>query len=281
MNCQTVQNQLLILEDPAKPDEAVRIHLRDCAPCQRWQRRLLQLERHVPLLPVPPSLAREAMVQRFLAGIAPTSGTNGIAVNGSAVNQVSAAPILSLESAGTSSHRLIPRYRWYAAIGAAAALFLLIFDMMVLWNPDPAKRDQPPAAAPRDPFLANLFERNLRLAEARNSRTRLEALADLADDLQGQTGKLSQRAEADDLRELARLYEQVVQDGIVRGAIALPAGQRTQVLKGIAERLARTAHDAGILATGAPDTSSAALRAIASAAQTSGDRLRALLGEQP
>ena len=53
MKCQAAQRRLLEAEDPALPPEKVRHHLAACPACRQWQRRLVQVERHVPLLPVP------------------------------------------------------------------------------------------------------------------------------------------------------------------------------------------------------------------------------------
>jgi hypothetical protein len=127
--------------------------------------------------------------------------------------------------------------------------------------------------------LTSLLDRNLRLAKARTPRKRLEALVDLADDLQGQARRLIRGAEVEDLQELARLFEQVVDEGIIRGAVGLPADQRPEVLPAAADRLARAGRDAGRLAQEAPDGSAGALRVIATVAQHGGERLRALMRE--
>src|SRR5207253_1093674 len=52
MNCEACQRRLLASEDPEAPAAEVRAHLAGCPACRRWQRQLLRLERHVPLLPV-------------------------------------------------------------------------------------------------------------------------------------------------------------------------------------------------------------------------------------
>ena len=275
MKCRTVQNRLLIAEDPAHPAEEVQAHLQACAPCRHYQRRLLRLESHVPLLPIPPSQVRAEMVRQFLAGSAPAVSA---VVNGTAADHPIPPPILALRNSPATGRRLIPRYRWYAAVGVAAAIFLLIFDGLVLWNPTPSGKGHKEQAI-QDPLLASLLERDLRLAKAGNPRDRIEALADLADDLQEHTRKLSHRAEAEDLRRLAKLFERVVEEGIVRGAPAVPAAQRPRVLGSIADRLTRAGQDAGSLAAAVPESSAPALRLIALAARHGGDQLRALARE--
>ncbi len=271
MKCRTVQNQLLILEDPGQLPGDLRDHLQGCAACRHWQQRLLQLERHVPCLPVPASQNREEMVRQFLADA-------GRPANGTAAGTHALPPILSLENSRVPLVKLIPRYRLYAALAVAAALFLLIFDGLMLWRPDHAGSQARKKPDP-DPFLASLLERDLRLAKAQTPRKRLEALVDLADDLQGQTRRLIRRAEAEDLQQLAQLFAQVVDEGIVRGAGTLPAEQRPQVLEAAANRLDRAGHDADRLAAEVSDGSANALRIIAAAAQHGGEQLRALVRE--
>lgn len=275
MNCRTAQNQLLILEDPGQPSTEVQDHLQACAPCRQWQQQLLQMERSIPLLPVPSTRNQEEMVRQFLAGESqPANGTP----NGTPFGQRVPPPILSLENTGVRLGKLIPRYRLYAALAVAAALFLLIFDGLMLWQPN-LTRIKPKKGTSQDPFLASLLDRNLRLAKAATPRKRLAALVDLADDLQGQTRRLIRRAEVEDLQELAHLFEQVVEEGIVRGANNLPAEQRPQVLETAADRLTRAGRDADRLAQEVPGDSANALRVIASAAQHGGDQLRALMRE--
>lgn len=271
MNCRSAQNQLLILEEPGRPSAEVQEHLEDCDSCRQWQERLLHVERHVPWLPVPASQNRDAMIRQFLEG-------NSRPANGTGADRPVPPPILSLENARAPLARLIPRYRLYAALAVAAALFLLVFDGLMLLKPDQAATRGKKGPG-QDAFLASLLDRNLRLAKARTPRKRLEALVDLADDLQGHARRLIRGAEVEDLQELAQLFEQVVDEGIIRGAVVLPADQRPEVLPAAADRLARAGHDAGRLAQEAPDGSAGALRVIAAAAQHGGERLRALMRE--
>ena len=65
MNCSNVQRRLLAQAEPAEPSDALQAHLETCPLCQEWQRRLTQIDRHVPMLPVPRSSARAEFVQRF------------------------------------------------------------------------------------------------------------------------------------------------------------------------------------------------------------------------
>ena len=86
-------------------------------------------------------------------------------------------------------------------------------------------------------------------------------------------------ATAKDLETLARLYGQVVGDGLVKRAGTLPVEQREQVLRPIRQRLARAEREAGALADTAAADAAAPLRQIAAVAQAGDQKLRALMEE--
>jgi hypothetical protein len=262
MNCQAIQNQLLILPDPRRPGADVRAHLQGCAACRQWHQRLIQLERHMPLLPVPSSTARAGVMRRFLAG-------------GTVRRPKPPAPWPSVPPSYRMSLQ-VSRSSNYVAAGVAAALVLAVLGGWV-WlslgpGPAPAKRPPPP-----DPFLASLFKRDLRLAVARTPQDRLEALLELAEDLHGQARAGVQAAGVEDLENLAQLFDQVVRQGMVPVAQKLPPAERRRLLDAIAGRLARTSREADQLAQNAPAAPADALRQIAAAARFGDGQLRNLL----
>jgi hypothetical protein len=173
-----------------------------------------------------------------------------------------------------------PRRRLAVAAGVAAAL-LLVFAGWWAWHGPDNSADFVPTKTlhAADPFLASLLESDLRLAEAETSRQRIEVLADLADNLQEELCKLVLGAEPDDVLELARLYGQVVRDGVVPTAKVLPSSQRRVVLDQIVERLAKTEREVKNLAESVPASSSRPLTLVAAAAHDGDDQLRALLRE--
>jgi hypothetical protein len=249
MNCQTVRRRLLGSERPEHVSAALRDHLAQCAPCREWQRTLVQVEQSIGLLPVPRSAGKTRLLDRLAREkLRP--------VHGGALTVA------------------LSRSRTLAA-GLAAALLLAVAGWWAWWAPetDPAV-SRPPAA---DPLLASLLQRYVRLARTDLPRERVEALADLADDLQTRTRTLAPAAAAEDLTALAQLYERVVSDGVVERARALPADQRLNVLPPISERLARAGRQAQELAQEAPPASAAPLLAIAAAARDGDSHLRGLL----
>ena len=66
MNCTTIQRRLLAAEQPDRPAAEVKSHLAECPACRAWHRRLVQLERHIPLLPVPPSEGKAELLHHLL-----------------------------------------------------------------------------------------------------------------------------------------------------------------------------------------------------------------------
>jgi hypothetical protein len=161
---------------------------------------------------------------------------------------------------------------------AAGLLFVTL--VILLWGPDDPNALQRPRRTPTiDPFIAKLFDRDVRLAAARTPLARLEILTDMADDLQGQTRAAARAADADDLTKLAALYERVLSDGVLIGARKLTAEQRRQALAPIADRLARIGTESDQLAEKLPDTAAAALRQIAAVSRQADDQLRTFVRE--
>jgi hypothetical protein len=136
----------------------------------------------------------------------------------------------------------------------------------------------PKAPANSDRLLASLVKHDLDLAISETPAQRVAVLAELADDLRGESAMLIQGPPAKDLlADLARLYRQVVTNGLVPNARELAAGQR-QPLLDIARQLAERSREAEQLAQAAPADSADSLRAIAATARDGDQQLRALIG---
>jgi hypothetical protein len=217
MTCQTLHRWLLEAEPRRRMPAELRAHVADCPRCQRLQHYLRRIEQNLALVPVPPTTARSAFLREFLAPAGPP---------------IVAAPVVAPPPARS--------WRYLAAV--AAAVLVLIGSGVIFYALRPDAETVAPAPVARRPqLLDNLLERDLRLAQATTQRERVEALADLADDLHGETQFLTLEANPTDLDTLARLYAQVVREGIVPRARDLPAAQRRSVLVRIAERLLETA----------------------------------------
>jgi hypothetical protein len=118
----------------------------------------------------------------------------------------------------------------------------------------------------------NAGESPVRESLAGTPGERIGALADLAESLHGE-------ADAEGLRRIAQLYDQLVRHGIVAAAREVPAEERRKVIDPIVELLAKTYSDMDCMAQTLPTEASAPLQVIAKAAQESDYELRALLQE--
>lgn len=264
MNCNTIRSRLLEMEDPGQPTEAVRAHLRECAACDAWQRRLVQIERNAARLPVPLSTGRAAVVQRILS---PDS------LNATATTETVRSPTRSTlpdEQPFAIGSELQVRYsgagrgavvhdpqtaRRRLVVGAAiaaAGLLLVLSSWLIVRKPagEPGVASRPKAVP--DPLVARLVDRDLKLAAAQEPKDRVQTLAEIADDIRGETSNLVNHAEADELMHLARLYDRVVRDGVIAQARTVPLADREGVLGAIADQLARTWHEAETAAQDSP-----------------------------
>lgn len=277
MKCHAVQRRLLSLEDPTRPPAELQDHLGRCSPCQEWQRRLLQLERHVPLLPVPQSTGRAYCIQKLLAEGAGQAAGDKAGIHERPATTRGAWLSSSILQLRSSLHTVRSSRQWRAPAAVAAAVLLVVIGGWALWGTHQGPEPTASKAPAPDPLLASLLKHDLRLAEAENLSERLEALAGLADDLQGEIRALAHAAAAEDLSKLAGLYQRVIQNGVVPRAQELPENQRQQVLGPIAIQLAQAGTDAEGLAQQLPADKAESLRKLASAAQEGDDQLRVLL----
>jgi hypothetical protein len=260
MNCKNCQRRLLKAECPDDPEPTVVAHLRGCAACREWQRRLLQVEANVPRLPVPAARAPANFVARLLSGPVPAAPS---------------AP---------------PRQGWnwrILAAGAAAAVVLIGSGIWLgneLWLATQDGRDARQVQAPvrnidrADTLVARLVRCDLQLARATTPRERVEVLADLADRLQEEGRTLAQAAAHHELDRLASLYGKVIRGAIVPRSRGVPAGERQRVLGPIVDRLARARQEVEDLAKQAPG-SAGPLEVMAAAAREGEMRLRGLMRE--
>jgi hypothetical protein len=302
MKCQAVHQWLLDSDKPKQLTASLSKHLEGCLSCRTWRQRLINLESHVRLLPTPPSTAKAAFLSQFLAG-AEISGARAElvnllpAANGDDRPSVEVPPdsdghrstlkarVLRLAGVvGTTLRaphlavRAIPaatRRRLAAAL--AASLLLMAMGMWAKYGPHgPLNPDS--GSGRMDPFLAQLLQRDLKLAGARTQRERVETLANLADDLQVRTQMVAEVADAEDLIALAALYEGVVEKGLLPQARGLTPADKDRVIPDVAGRLDRAATRVEQLARDKPNVSAAPLHTIANAARSGQRELHDLLG---
>jgi hypothetical protein len=132
-----------------------------------------------------------------------------------------------------------------------------------------------PQPAP-DALLKAWLQREPRWAAARTPHERLEVLTRLENEIHGQLAGRA-RGAADKLNDLAQLYDQLVEHGILVQARDVPAEDRPQVLEQVRQQLIATESEATRLASEAPPGWAEPLRHIAAKARDGDRRLQALL----
>lgn len=256
--CRNIQRRLLALSAPDDPPAAVREHLDGCADCREWQRRVVQVERNVGLIPVPPARGKDPFLRDFRA-----ESTRWDRLK--------------------TRVKLMPR--WQLAWGSAAAAVLLMLGALAFVpTPSPtASRPIDPVAP--DPLLAKLYQRDLELATAATSRQQVETLAYLAEDLRGESRGLASTLDGkDSLKVLAGWYSDVVHTVVEESqarAKDLPAAERKAMLAPVERLLARASDDADKTAMEyRVQSANHPLSGIANTARSAHDRIVEILGDK-
>jgi hypothetical protein len=263
MKCEQWHRQILFLESLEALPPEIQVHVADCPACRSCLEHLMQIENTVPEIPVPSSQTKEAFVRDFLE--------QGIQV-----------PCPQVESIH------IPRPYWKAVgfVGAAAAVLIAcgiylghLLSRTVLKDREIA-RDLP-AKNQRPPSLATiLVQGDMRLAQAKSPRQRVEVLAELARAMHGEGRALAQVAGPKEMQSLARLFDELVKNGLVPRARDLPVAERKATLRPIANHLEKASQEAEELAARAAPETAGQLRHMAAAARDGDRALRALLAEE-
>jgi hypothetical protein len=252
VNCTVLQRRLLSSEQPAQPAADIKSHLAQCPSCRAWQRRLVQMERQVPLLPIPPSTAKDQFLQRIC-------GTD----NGEAGRPAIADPATLWRSTLAPG----PKERALRKVSLAFALAASLLVFALAWW-----------AWPHDQEQARLQERLHESLHADTAKERVLRLAKLAEDVHSQAHKLVDNSER--LEQRAQFYSRVVGEHLIEQARQLPPADRAVVLQKVAESLQRAESAASRweaqFQTTAP-RSAASFRRIALTSRKSERDLRALL----
>jgi hypothetical protein len=257
VNCTVIQRRLLSAEQPEQPATDITSHLAQCPACRAWQRRLVQMERHIPLLPVPPSPAKALLLQRLRAD---------------AARPTAADPLHLWHSARAPGAK--ERGLRKVAVAFALAASLLVFAL-TWWawphNPvpsvDTAQREQ-----------VRLEERLTTSLRGETAKERVLSLAALAEQVHGEARRMVGNHQR--LERWARFYSRVVGQHLMEQARQVPAEDRPAVMEAVAMQLQKTESDASRFAaqlqTRSP-RSAASFEQIALAARNSERDLRAMM----
>jgi len=265
VNCTLIQRRLLSAEQPDQPEADVQSHLAECPTCRAWQRRLVQIERLIPQLPVPPSSAKAELLGRLL-GTPPAQAVRPPAI---------AQPPAVWQSALTPG----PKERGLRKLSLALTLAATLLVFALAWWAWPHNHGPAPSQHPRpDPMVQKFEERLAGILRADTPRDRILQLADLAKEVHGEANRAKDNAEK--LDWWARFYARVVGEHLLEQAHQLPQADRPALLKEIASGLSETESAASRLAaelkSRAPK-SAASFDQIAFAARHGGKELHALI----
>jgi hypothetical protein len=257
MDCQVVQNKLIAQADPRLIPESLRVHVMSCAACRAWAEQAARLEALVEQLPAPaaPGGRKADLVGKLSRG----------------------EPIITRPAAVPAPVRRSPSLEFLErnayVIGGLAAAVLVALGAWAFFPRTGPKPEM--AALPDDPFLRKMVDRDLALAKADTPARRLQVLAGMADDLSAQARGLARVASPEELRDLARWYDKVVKDAIVKqaermhGPTVTPAEDRarSEALNALTRQLGETAAETDKLLGSVPPEAKPALQKIADAAR--------------
>ncbi len=218
MNCTVIQRRLLSAEQPEQPPDDIKGHLAQCPSCRAWQRRLLQLERQIPQLPVPPSTAKEQFLQRIVGPRRPNAEHAAIA-----------DPAVLWRSTLAPG----PKERGLRKLSLAFAMAASLLVFSLAWWSWPHN-----SVAPQDPLRSEQVKLDQRLSNSLIGDTpkeRVLRLAKLAEEVHGEARALVDHSEK--LEQRATFYARVVSENLIEQARQLSPADRPAVLKEVAQRL--------------------------------------------
>jgi hypothetical protein len=259
MNCSSARNRVLAATNPATIPESLRGHFDQCPACRAWQAKVIDIERVVVAMPVPPASGKAK--RDLLAQFASTA----VAQKKAKPPRTTPAPTPLAKPAPTREPLGERLARMWPAGLVAAAILVGAIAWAVLSGD--GSKDQPMAKAPADPMLEKVVAAKVKLDTAPNNSARIDVLAGLAMNLHEEAGALSKVTPGDEMTSLATMYRQVVQEALVPHARALSEDERKATLPKYREQLEKAEQEANRLAAEAPVGSDRPLKEIAEVAK--------------
>lgn len=256
VSCRQFRRTVLGLPDPRQAPPSLRGHSERCPDCHLWFEQAVELEESLSRLSAPSSARAKAQLLAQLQQSTP-----------------SWARALPLRRSAVLWQRI------FTGAGLAAAILAAV----VVYRVWPERSGEAPVAeAPPYPLLQRVVEHDLSLARAASPAQRIQALSELAETLAQETGTLARIASADELRDLVRWYNKVVERGLVPQAEEWIAHrplerERRQLLEA-AEKLAASAAAAEVLLAEVPPHAQPVLRHLVQTAREGEQKLKRLCG---
>jgi hypothetical protein len=262
MNCETARNRVMALPDPAALPAPLAAHRDGCPACQAWHRLLVQVEAAVAATG---PAAGSARAKRQLSGQfrepAAAAPKPVVKTTRKATPVQPAGPVVPAAGRTSVGERLARL--WPAGLVAVALLVGVL-----VWASLRGKPDGPVVAAlPPDPFLDKVVTAKVKLDGAPDAAGRLAALDALERTIHAEATTLSKVTPGADMDALARMYEQVVAEGMVEQARLMSDDEKKARLPAYRNRLAEAEQEANRLAAEAPPGADRPLKGIATAAE--------------
>jgi hypothetical protein len=248
-------------------------HFKNCAGCQAWRRLLVHVDSAIVNAPVPASdgKAKRQLLAQFRPAAAPQAKSKTRSETPSSVKKV-VSPIMPAPPRRPLGERLAKL--WPAGLVAAGLLVVAIgWTVFSGKNPD---KNQTVAATP-DPLLEKAVSAKVKLDSASSPAEKVAVLDDLAKGIHSQAESLARVTSGNEMESLAKMYEQVVADGLVAQARAVPREDREKALAQCRDSLTKTQQDATRLAGEAPAGSVQPLKDIARIAAESRNTIAQLM----
>lgn len=232
MNCTVIQRRLLAAEQPDQPAADIQSHLAECPVCRACQRRLVQLERQIPLLPVPPSTAKAELLGRIL---------------GPSASPAPRPLVGEPPSPWRSTLAPGPKERGLRKVSVAFALAATLLIFALGWWAWPHNTSTPHVTITREQRDAKKLEERLaKVFLVETPRERVLRLTELAEEIHGEAKDMVDNTER--LDQWARFYARIVSEHLLEQARQVPPAERRQVLAAIADRLGGMESNASRLA---------------------------------
>ncbi len=258
--CASFRRAVLAQTDPRRLPEVLQRHAAACTTCQKWAEQAARLEGALARLPVPlPDGQQRARRQADTAS--------------RSLMQTVASSWTTTRPAGW------PSRRWAIPISLAASVLLLAGGWLVVERL--FERSEPPlVATPSYPFLERVVQHQVRLARVQRPEERVTVLSDLAEEVEAEARALARLAGPNELRDLARWYEKLVKQGIVRHTAewvsSRPPLDRQQHLRQWVERLQAAAERTEQMVPQVPPHAQPALQQMATSARDAAETLQRL-----
>jgi hypothetical protein len=246
LTCDSVQEQLLHSEEPARPSAVLQRHLGQCPACRAFRQQLLEMEDGLRRMPVPVSQQRDRLLARLQEGELPTP---------------------SLTDTRPSPWRLSLKERAQQKVALALALAATLALFTFGWGFWP--HQVPSAAVKRQ-------EHGLLVKAEATPREKVQKVMGFVRRLEGDVLTALARNQADDAEQLSAFFIELVEVDLLERARTLDVVDRAEVIPLLVEQMQRSESR---LARACADLASPPehLRRMATAARLGQNRLRALL----